>query len=132
MFTRVDFVNKTRELVAASPDNIYWGRYSYDGGENDNGSVGCLFGQVLRALGVDDDISIDSASITSTGGVRGIESVLNDSEEIRQHMADSHSEAWKTIGKWASQIQGSQDSHEPWDAALAAGDRYHDLAAALI
>jgi hypothetical protein len=122
MFTLQEFVNKTRELVELSPDNRYTGNYSYSAGANDNGSVGCIFGQVLAAFG------IEPATVSAIANTRNIHYVLTDSS-LQSHIADKDNEQWPAVFNWANALQGQQDSAEPWKDALAFANRRHPLPA---
>ena len=102
MFTATELIAKVKELVKASPENRYEANpCRYCTGKNTNGSVGCLFGQALRALGMPNEqlIKFDMNLHNLIGEMLptiGIE--CNESER-----------------KWLTIVQRYQDQHFAWD-----------------
>jgi hypothetical protein len=111
MSTIRDLILAVRKLAAAHPNNHYKKdptetRCSYDKGSCDNGSVGCIFGQALNALG---------HSVTGTTSIVG---VIIDSGLIESRIDVPPSPALS----WCSVVQQRQDRHESWADAVHKAD----------
>lgn len=93
----------TREEITARPDVIYSGICSYSDGVCTDGSVGCVFGQVFKKLGVQID---DKWNCVSIGGLL---TRLKIPYTVPQR-------------KWLLEIQSSQDRNETWSSVLKTAD----------
>lgn len=110
---------EVRRLATERPWNKYGqdgsGRCAYAAGVCSDGSIGCIFGQALRACGVN-PIEFDSGS--EQGQPMDIAGVLEElglvSGLTRKVM-------------WANEVQGLQDAGEPWGNALAQADECYQL-----
>lgn len=55
MLTVEELVSKVREIAKSRPNTVYTGTHrgcEYNAGECSDGSIGCLFGQAMKELGV--------------------------------------------------------------------------------
>lgn len=107
-------VSAVRELAAARPDTIYnrtgMGRCEYAAGECSDGSVGCLFGQALKSLG------IEPWKLRDQGGNR-ISFALGDLGIIP--VADKFEDP---DVRWCARVQRSQDGGSNWKMAIVYAD----------
>lgn len=103
-------VTAVRQLAADCPDCKYIrpaiGSCSYSKGQCTNGSVGCIIGQALAALGID-------VSALDTNGVMNARTVLT-----RLGGFDD------AAIEWADGVQGKQDNGATWVEAIKFADRF--------
>lgn len=110
-----EIVRKAYALCVANCDNVYTPEdpvagCKYTRGKCSNGSVGCIFGQILPHDEFDLERYDDEAV-----KLPGIETVLRDKLPEMPIAAI----------RWCSQLQGSQDIERSWGDALAiAEDNY--------
>ncbi len=116
--TAAQVIDEVRKLAKESPGNIYKGLPSafmssgfacyYSTGENENGSVGCIFGQALKNLGLVITDNNDQVRITNLLVILGI-SHLNEFEL-----------------DWCRTVQSRQDSGTEWGHAVSEADNLVD------
>jgi hypothetical protein len=109
---------EVRSLAMESPDNIYHrppqdkefiAVCEYNRGICDNGSIGCIFGQAFRRLGVEvNKICTISALMHTHFGYHPI-----------------------TIRNWCWTLQRHQDQGKTWGEALALADETYPLQSAV-
>lgn len=125
MFTIKDIENKVRELAAASPDCVYikpeGGGCNNIRGDCSNGSVGCIVGQAVIALGV--PRSFFEADGCELCGAGNLVPRLGQSGYLRH---DNPSTFPATA--WLTSVQRRQDDGGRWAAAvLGAGSNLTHL-----
>lgn len=95
-------IAQIRELAKKAPNNLYikpdekYNTCCYDRGTCTDGSIGCIFGQALRALGLE------------LKGAATISSVLSDNQ-IPCSESEKH---------WCATVQRLQDQGKTWSEAL--------------
>lgn len=100
-----NIIAEVRRLAEEFPDNVYVsdnGPYCYyDDGRCTNGSIGCIFGQAIRNLGLDWDLS-DNVGILKVFIRNGI-------PMYRGHL-------------WCRVLQVCQDNGSTWKQAVTRAD----------
>lgn len=101
-FTLEQLVDEVRKLAKENPDNNYNNGYQkaqcfYNKGECSNGTIGCLFGQAMKRLGVSDD------QLNGFG-----------SKPIRDILRENRVKHNENLFSWCEDVQMSQDDGLPW------------------
>jgi hypothetical protein len=127
MITLKQLVHKVRELATASPDNKYvttdGKNCFYNSGQCSNGSVGCIFGQALRALGVTEDIDIWSVNAgTAEYSIRSLIPKLV-AEGYMVGVTLEHT----NILSWCAFVQSAQDEQQTWGEAIQRADGQYSI-----
>jgi hypothetical protein len=107
-----DLVTKVREIAAARPENVYRnGRCEYADGECSDGTIGCILGQALLALGFTKRKlrRLDELPISSIGVV--LTSLLK-TDALPPNKVS-----------WLRRVQDAQDIEVEWGAAVEAADQ---------
>jgi hypothetical protein len=109
-------VTKVRELATAKPETVYrpaWtdeplptGQCSYLGGTCSDGSVGCLVGQALLAMGF------------MTGQLRPVDQ-LGIVEALEKLHPCELTEEERDKVRWLETVQSAQDNSQPWQGRRA-------------
>jgi hypothetical protein len=126
MFTVEEFLLAVRDRINRSPENVYNGNYSYEAGANEDGSEGCVMGQVFVELGVPKE-GLDRRCGAADGGgsIHNVYGAMEKTGGVNEFLVEweERNADWRLALRWALDIQSSQDSHIPWGSALAAADR---------
>ena len=125
--TGADVIAKVRERVNRSPDNIYRsdrndGTCAYLSGKNDDGSFGCLIGQVLLELGCDRQIleEYDYRIIDKEAAIGP-----TDLEDLLGDMGVDP--LWGEELEWLQAVQQHQDVLDTWGDSVKFADGLHLL-----
>lgn len=120
MITIEDIEKKVRQLAEANPEFVYTdqttgntkfdAKCGYVGKEfRSTEGAGCIVGQAMQKLGVSEKILLEFEYTVDSVNDAGVEGLLN----------------WLNINgsaKWLSDVQGHQDSSEPWARAVHLAD----------
>lgn len=116
-----NLMQEVRKLAEQFPDNRYGSSDGYDAtamcfytkGKCSNKTKGCIYGQVLSALGYKDRLTNIDANYSKSG-----DSMPGIREVIRQFALDiSEAEV-----DWHSYVQSAQDKGMAWGEAVANAD----------
>lgn len=104
-----EIIAGVREKAAKSPTNVYQAdNCLYNGGNCSDGSIGCIFGQVLKDLGQPVDEGDEGRDIIIILGILGIES-----SSLQK--------------QWCGSVQDSQDFGIEWKKAVDKADDTYSL-----
>ena len=119
-----DLVSKVRELAVARPETIYQPsptgqatptiRCSYLAGTCSDGTVGCLLGQALVAVGY-------TAEQLRAVDLLGIEEAIE--KLLPCELTD---EEYRRV-RWLESVQNAQDNGHPWGEAIRIADEEEPL-----
>ena len=105
-------ISKVRELAFHSPDNVYSvndeGHCLYNAGTCSDGSIGCIFGQAFKELGLDWGEWGDSNPVNCCSA-----------SQVVEHFDGETSD---TMLKWCDCIQKEQDVGKSWRASISLAD----------
>lgn len=106
-----------RRLASESPLNIYLpaikgGKCRYSSGECKDGSIGCIVGQALRAIGLD-PAAFDNAEVLAPSAAKVVGDLGGN---------------WGP-GAWLLEVQRGQDAGRSWRVAVADADEQGELRA---
>ena len=113
MITIQEIVQQTRDLAAKYPDNVYlhWNRDDclYHEGNCTNGTVGCIFGQILVPHFPDKNLDSCNTIVYSIDALLVfLEISTNDNEY--------------PLRNWCLQVQSLQDTGKMWHECIAFAD----------
>lgn len=112
-FTLENLIGEVRKLAQENPDNAYKckdGRYVmcyYSKKTCTNGSIGCIFGQAMKRLGLDDNILATMENNT-----------------IMEIIPKYYPEHNRRLAIWCREVQSAQDFGWIWSKCIEAADDY--------
>ncbi len=113
--TAKQLIAKTRQFAEDNPNNLYEHDIcNYATGECSNGAIGCIFGQVLHALGVPKLQLQKFDSNQEEGGIT-IESLIDKCPDLFNPVSEANK-------KWLLIVQGAQDRGCTWATAVREAD----------
>ena len=111
-FTINQLIETVRELAKEDPDNIYKNLNNqvlcfYNKGNCLNGTIGCIFGQAFRKLGIDD-------------------TTLNNFEykSIAEIISHNFPNCDRKLVMWCREVQSHQDKGYSWSESIKQADKY--------
>ena len=123
--TGSDVIDKVIEIAMASPNNVYRSGGSHEpcaylSGSNLNGSIGCLIGQALVALGCNRAILEKFDELNNPPGA-----LIPDPEtcSLQRLLAELHITFTDKDLEWLAAVQSQQDCKDPWGSCLAENEK---------